>query len=167
MAVFATIAIYLAAWNWASGGRVEFCPYTLQTRRQAELLFPLTTIPIFRSGWSTGHYPLTQTLIDRGYWAPSQTEPPQWRLECRWNQQWRDGHSNVHRWLAWNAGLREWTEEHPDVAEVFWPQILRLLRSGSPRDRDQAEVLLSIAQSIHTRHDYQEAVEATLMSIGE
>jgi hypothetical protein len=152
-ALISIAALYSCAFAWTAGGATEFCPYTLQTRWRSELMLPFTRFSIYRSSWIVGRYPAAERFIQLGYWSPDPLRPPEWRLECRWNRQWRDGHSLLHRDLAWNRELVSWAEDHPEIASIVLPEVLRLLQSNDSVDRRTAEERLHFAVHLQSMDD--------------
>ena len=163
--VFAVVAIAImaaiAVWGWttvAHGGRTYFSPDTFQVRFQSEVLLPLSYAPAWRSSFTYRHdtYPLVEYLVSHGFWAPVATPEPRWILLNHWNVQWRDGHSTLYKYLKSQEWI-EWTESHPDVAKVLWPNVLSLLRDSSYTW--EVEHVMYLARGASTEAEWRELVE--------
>jgi hypothetical protein len=125
--------IYVVAIATAGGGLGSFSPDTFQYRTQSEVLLPLTSVPLYRSGCSYHQPPLFQYLVAQGYWAPSGASDPKWLPAFRWNRQWKDGYSGLHRELSWRGPeWINWSKSHPEMAAELWPLLLEVLRADAP-----------------------------------
>ena len=141
IAVFVGVA-YIAGAIMARGAIAFFSPDSLECRSQSEVLLPFTRFTLYRSGYSYHKYDLVSFLEKEGYWAPSESSEPCWIQTYRWNQQWRDGQSSLHRELGWNGKeWIEWTRANPDLARLLWADVIALLR-GSAIDKDHAALRL-------------------------
>ena len=154
----AITSLYVVSWAFAAGGIHYFSPHTLQTYAHQEILLPFTEIPIYRSAAQTYHYDLTQYLMDESYWAPDNVESPPF-VTSRWNQQWRDGQSDLHRQFSWKAEQWiEWTESHREIAAKLWPLILQLLRADSRSGKSYASNLMFLAQMSETLDQFNQFI---------
>jgi hypothetical protein len=132
--VFCAVAAGVFLWSTlqGKGGRMFFSPDTFQVRTQSELLLPLTEIPLYRSSFEyrDATYDLPAYLVTKGHWLPIETDRPQWILVYHWNDQWRDGFTELHRYLRYSDEWIQWTEANPQLANVLWPNVLSILRGG-------------------------------------
>lgn len=156
--VVAISVLYGVSWIFAAGGVHYFSPHTLETYSHREILLPFTEIPIYRSTSVTYRYDLTQYLIDEAYWSPDNVDRPL-LLTNRWNHQWRDGQTDLHRQFAWKAEQWiEWTETHREIAAKLWPHVLQLLRTDSPNSQSYASHLMFVARASESRIQFNQLI---------
>lgn len=147
------------SWVFASGGLHDFSPDTLETSSRSEILLPLTDLPIYRSPRSSYRYDLVQYLIEYGYWSPVPESGSPIRVS-RWNTQWRDGQSDLHRQFAWYADdWIAWTEQHPELADVLWPEVLAMLRSEDDLRLMRVQHLMWAGRTATTVDEYNALIE--------
>lgn len=160
LAIGAVSLLYFVSWQFARGGIQYFSPYTLETYFQSEILLPLTEIPIYRSSADTSRYKLVQYLVDKSYWTPVESgDPP--IITNHWNQQWRDGHSDIHRQFAGKADQWiEWSNGHPEIAAKLWSDVLILLRSDSHDSQSSVSQLMFWARDSETLEQYNHSIAA-------
>lgn len=157
--VLLVAAIYLISWFEARGGRGFFSPDTLEAKWQSEILLLGTEIPIYRSSYRFHRYELVDYLISEGYWSPQKTEHPRWISTFWWNEQWHPGQTMLYRELAGSENhWIEWSEEHPDIAEVLWPQVLSELRSDFKHADDRAFYLMYLVRGAESVEEFNERV---------
>ncbi len=159
-AIGLVVAGYAISWYTASGGRGFFSPDTLEWKAQSEILLPLTETPIYRSFYRTHRSQLVNYLITKGYWSTRNTDNPRWVFMYRWNEQWRDGDSELHRQMTSHRGQRwvEWSDSHPDLAAVLWPRVLSELRGDADDPQSRAVEFMRMAQASETIKQYEELI---------
>ncbi len=159
-AIGIVVAIFTISEYTASGGRGLFSPDTLEWKTQSELLFPLTDVPIYRSVYSNHRSPLVSDLITKGYWTTRSSDKPRWLFMFRWNEQWRDGQSELHREMTSYRGKEwiEWSDAHPEIAAVLWPRVLGDLRSDVNNPQSRAVELMRMARASETIEQYEELI---------
>lgn len=159
-AIGLVVAVYAISWDTASGGRGFFSPDTLEWKTQSEILLPLTAVPIDRSFYRTHRSELVNDLITKGYWSTRSTDKPGWLSMYRWNEQWRDGDSELHRQMTSHRGQRwvEWSDSHPDLAAVLWPRVLSELRGDVDDSPSRAVEFMRMAQASETIEQYEELI---------
>ena len=141
---------------YGRGGRTFFNPDSLETCSQGEYLVPIVELPIARLPYSYYRYPLTEYLITEGLWTPMRTDHPRWELVNHWNEQWRDGHADLHKEFGWNSEhWIEWTKANPEIAEIMWPEMLTILR----RDAFDAVQIMYSAEHAKTVEEYRANLE--------
>jgi hypothetical protein len=154
LAVCASVLLvaYLAAAGCGRGTRGYFSPDTLEYRAQSEWLLPMTSVPLYRGPSSTHRYATVDYLISKGFWSPSGRSDPRWLLTLQWNQQWKDGHSELHGNLGMRGdGWIKWSEQNPEMAKALWPKVLDALRQSGVSQIDEATNLMravQVAQSV-------------------
>jgi hypothetical protein len=161
-----TAVVALGCWGLLTvfstpGGRHFFSPDTLETKFQSERLLLYSEIPVYRSEYKHYHWELVDYLVARKYWAPRVVETPRWIATDHSNEQWKDGQSIMHREFSWRGkSWIEWTERNPDVAEVAWPLVLKVLRSGKPYSDDAAAWIITYARHARDKNEFLEALKS-------
>jgi hypothetical protein len=135
------------------GGRLFFSPETLEARGQTERLLWFTHVPVLRSNFTVSRWELVDYLIDQGYWSVDGTRAATWLLVTQWNEGW--GYRPAPFVLQFaapgsTANWISWTERHPTIAPIFWPLVLKILRSGQPSDitLEQVDCMLVYTRDI-------------------
>ncbi len=142
------------------GGLTEFSPDTFQLRSQEEWLFPIVRFPVYRSAYQYREQPeLSDFLEKEGYWTKSGHTPARWVTTSHWNQQWNDGYGEMHRaFYRDTPALIEWTQAHPEIAEVLWPLVLETLRDEQTQYGGYAGHLIFIARHSETLDEFRSFV---------
>ena len=139
----------------AEGGQSDFSPDTLNSRFRSERLL-IVGLPVYQSGYRVFRYELVEYLIEKGYWQERDTGDPQWVPMTHWSRSWwRDGDTIYYHEFRHGAFWIDWSEEHPSIAAVLWPTVLRLLRRS---DVDGATLLLRYAEQAETLAEFRQAV---------
>ena len=141
------LLLYTAAGLFGRGGRGFFSPDTLECRTQLEWLIPLTEVPLYRGPYSRHRWLIVDYLVAQGLWSKSDVREPRWLFTFQWNQQWRDGQSQLQRELAWRGKeWVQWSEDNPELAKILWPRVLSALRKPGTTGTHDAEILLFTAR---------------------
>lgn len=141
-------------------GRIYFSPDTLDTKSQSEILLPFTTdVSIYRSQFEYYRWPLAEYLVQKGYWSPRTAKEPTWLLTYHWSDQWKDGNTDLERNLAWKRQFwMEWSDEHPELAKVVWPWVLKALRTDNVDREDFVSLLLWNVRRSNSVEEFQSLV---------
>lgn len=154
----ALAAVYLVSWEFSMGSIGYFSPDTLETHSQRKILIPGSKVPIYRSFPELHRYALVSYLIEHGYWTPRPPTKPLMPL-YRWNQQWKDGHSDIVRQFDWKADdWIEWTQQNEATADVLWPTVLELLRSDEDDREDRVAELMQYAWFSSNLEEFEEHI---------
>jgi hypothetical protein len=136
-----------------------FSPDTLQSKYRSESCF---VPPDYWSSERQHQSELVNYLVQKGYWVPRQTHVPQWICTVRYRNVGREDPGYVHRALFWNgmaSDLIAWSEDHPDVAIVFWPRILNALRQGDRDGMKKADELLWVVRGASSLTEIETRIE--------
>jgi hypothetical protein len=124
-----------------TGSRSYFSPDSLQSKYENDEWL-LGLIPYYRAGVKSS--PLADYLVEKGYWTPARVATPRWIVTGHYSAQWKDGQSLLHYPLYWqHEKWIAWTEAHPEIARVVWPQLLASLRRDEPQEGGFALLLLA------------------------
>ena len=86
-------------------------------------------MPTFASGEQVKPSPLADYLVEKGYWVPARVTRPRWIVTGHFSTQWTDGQTALHYPLYWHhEKWIAWTEAHPEIARIVWPQFLASIR---------------------------------------
>jgi hypothetical protein len=152
LAAAAVVVVYLSAWLFGAGGRVQFSPDTLEFRGQREWREPLLMVPIYRSRWEMFEKELVQYLVSHGYWSSREVAEPEWIGVYHANLLWRDGWTTMyHDVYCRPETWVKWTEENPELATIVWPRVLELFREQAGEDSYVVELLRQAQQSVSRR----------------
>lgn len=142
------------------GSRGEFDPFSLTARHRSQWLLPLVEVPVYHTAWESTKYELPQYLVDHGYWMASPGQSPRYLLMYDWNEQWRDGQTELY--AAMNMHTSRWielTQSHPDIAFELWPRVLAALRTSSDPLGD-SRGLMFMALTCKNSTEFLEAINA-------
>jgi hypothetical protein len=113
----------------------EFAPDTLERRSYTYYELPIFRIQVSSVTRETSRGPLEQALVDKKYISIS-NPPKRWDLirSFRHGTLWRQGDARIlcqyldaqdsaqaNPWLGW-------TDSHPDLATILWPEVAKLAR---------------------------------------
>jgi hypothetical protein len=153
------LTVYGLAAAFGRGGRGYFSPDTLELYGHSELLIPWTNISIYHGRPEHHSSLLADHLVARGYWTRSVVAEPRWVLMFRWNQQWKDGQSSLHREIVWRAEFWvKWTDENPTLARAMWPRVLAMLRTSGDAE-NTAHLMYAAARATNVAEFEKNAAE--------
>jgi hypothetical protein len=116
------------------GGRAYFSPHTLEYRVQSERTIYATGVPIYRSAYRSVDHPLIEMLVTEGFVSPQAGDADRWEVIFHWNDSWRDGYGPLYDLFRRRNEVIEWSRAHPEVAQIYWAEGFRYLRSRDERD---------------------------------
>ena len=117
------------------GGLGYLSPHTLQYTTQSERTFFITGIPFYRSTREQSENPVITMLIDEGFVSPQPGPSDRQEIIFHWNESWRDGYGGLYYVLIRNReDMIEWSLKNRELAEFYWTEGFRLLRSNDPNE---------------------------------
>ncbi len=74
-------------------------------------------------------------LIEEGFVTPQPPTNDRWEPVFHWNDGWKDGYGELHRVFHRNQDqIIEWSRSNREVAQIYWSEGFRLLRSDKDVD---------------------------------
>jgi hypothetical protein len=111
----------------------EFAPDTFERRMYSYFELPVLRIQVTPVRRTVSRPRLEQTLVDRKY-VTINRPPRRWDfiISYRLGEKWREGDAHILcQYLDARGGESEshwlqWTNNHPAIAKIFWPEIAKL-----------------------------------------
>jgi fermentation-respiration switch protein FrsA (DUF1100 family) len=120
-----SLVLYVT-FNVGSCGR--FCPFSL--RMESHQYF---VTPLFGSPWTPKPNELIDYLKRTSRIAAIADKPVRWDSLYHFNTQWRDGMGRPYgAFVRDRRRLIDWSEKHQALADLVWPEAIRLIRSDDP-----------------------------------